>query len=45
MEEILSPHFGGMITFVKEAESLIERGAVEQLKGHESKALNLSMEK
>ena len=36
IEEILSPHFGGMITFVKEAESMMERGAADSLKSQES---------
>ncbi len=36
IEEILSPYFGGMMTFVKEAESVIERGEAEKLKNHES---------
>ncbi|XP_077286591.1 vacuolar protein sorting 52 [Arctopsyche grandis] len=39
VEEILSPHFGGMIQFVKEGEQMIERGQVEQLKAQERKSL------
>uniref|UniRef100_A0A8C3CPZ9 VPS52 subunit of GARP complex n=1 Tax=Cairina moschata TaxID=8855 RepID=A0A8C3CPZ9_CAIMO len=35
IEEILSPPFGGMIAFVKEAEALIEKGQQERLRGEE----------
>ena len=36
MEESLSPHFGGMVTFVKECELIIESGnSIEALKKHE----------
>ena len=41
VEEILSPHFGGMISFVKECESLVERGALEHLKNQERKSYSL----
>lgn len=36
VEEILSPHFGGMIQFVKEGEALLEKGQNDQLKKQES---------
>ncbi|XP_048244893.1 vacuolar protein sorting-associated protein 52 homolog isoform X2 [Haliotis rufescens] len=35
IEEILAPHFGGMITFVKDCEVMLERGQAEQLKQEE----------
>lgn len=35
IEEILSPPFGGMIAFVKEAEALMEKGQLERLKNEE----------
>ncbi|XP_046548965.1 vacuolar protein sorting-associated protein 52 homolog isoform X3 [Haliotis rubra] len=35
IEEILAPHFGGMITFVKDCEVILERGQAEQLKQEE----------
>ena len=35
IEEILAPHFGGLITFVKEAEVLQERGQIEGLRTQE----------
>jgi hypothetical protein len=41
VEEILSPHFGGIIQLVKESEVLIEKGQVEDLKRQEGKALGL----
>jgi len=37
VEEVLTPHFGDLIEFVKEAESLIERKDFERLKGQEAK--------
>ena len=37
MEEILAPHFGGMISFVKDCEMLVERGQIELLKNEDSK--------
>lgn len=37
IEEILSPPFGGMIAFVKEAEALLEKGQLERLRGEEGK--------
>ncbi len=36
IEEILAPHFGGMMTFVKDAEAWIEQGETETLKNSES---------
>uniref|UniRef100_A0A452HW76 Vacuolar protein sorting-associated protein 52 homolog n=1 Tax=Gopherus agassizii TaxID=38772 RepID=A0A452HW76_9SAUR len=33
--QILSPPFGGMIAFVKESESLIEKGQLDRLRGEE----------
>ncbi|XP_046999659.1 vacuolar protein sorting-associated protein 52 homolog [Schistocerca americana] len=41
VEEILSPHFGGIIQFVKEGEVLLEKGQAEDLKKQESKSLVL----
>lgn len=41
VEEILSPHFGGLMQFVKEGEQMIERGQLEQLKAQERKSLAL----
>lgn len=41
VEEILSPHFGGMIQFVKEGEAFVEKGQADQLKKQESKSLAL----
>lgn len=37
MEEILSPHFGGVIQFVREGENLVEKEMFEELKQQESK--------
>jgi hypothetical protein len=36
VEEILSPHFGGILQFVKEGEALVEKGQGDELKQHES---------
>ncbi|XP_077986713.1 vacuolar protein sorting-associated protein 52 homolog [Glandiceps talaboti] len=41
VEEILSPYFGGLVTFVKEAESSLERGHTEQLKREERRVQQL----
>ncbi|CAL8292955.1 unnamed protein product [Merluccius merluccius] len=41
IEELLSPPFGGMISFVKEAEGLMERGQLERLKNHEARITQL----
>ncbi|XP_072015361.1 vacuolar protein sorting-associated protein 52 homolog [Amphiura filiformis] len=35
IEEVLAPHFGGMMNFVKEAEGRIERGQADQMKHYE----------
>ncbi|KAL7868515.1 hypothetical protein SRHO_G00098990 [Serrasalmus rhombeus] len=35
IEEILAPPFGGMITFVKESEALMEKGQLDKLKNDE----------
>ncbi|KAJ9578638.1 hypothetical protein L9F63_005128 [Diploptera punctata] len=40
-QEILSPHFGGILQFVKEGEALVDKGQAEELKLHEKKALAL----
>merc|ERR1712142_251054 len=37
VEEVLTPHFGDLIEFVKEAESLVERKEMERLKSQEQK--------
>ncbi|XP_025835156.1 vacuolar protein sorting-associated protein 52 homolog [Agrilus planipennis] len=39
VEEILSPHFGELMQFVKECEHLIEEGQQEQIKSNEKKAV------
>jgi hypothetical protein len=41
VEEILSPHFGAILQFVKEGETLVEKGQGDELKRHERKALAL----
>lgn len=41
VEEVLSPHFGGIIQLVKEWEALIEKGQADDLKRQEGKALTL----
>lgn len=41
VEEILAPHFGGMITFGKECEKYLERGQTEQLKQETAKVPHL----
>ncbi|KAI4465461.1 suppressor of actin mutations 2/vacuolar protein sorting 52 [Holotrichia oblita] len=41
VEEILSPHFGEIMQFVKECEHLNEKGQVEELKKYENKSLAL----
>ncbi len=35
IEEVLAPHFGGMMNFVKEAEGKLERGQADQMKHYE----------
>ncbi|NXS71309.1 VPS52 protein, partial [Pandion haliaetus] len=42
IEEILSPPFGGMIAFVKEAEALLEKGQLERLRGEETRVTQLA---
>jgi len=37
IEEVLTPHFGGMIAFVKDCEACIERGNMDALRNEESK--------
>lgn len=41
IEEILSPPFGGMIAFVKEAEALMEKGQLDRLKAEEGESIRL----
>uniref|UniRef100_A0A6M2DQG4 Vacuolar protein sorting-associated protein 52 homolog n=1 Tax=Xenopsylla cheopis TaxID=163159 RepID=A0A6M2DQG4_XENCH len=41
VEEILSPHFGGIMQFVKEGEILLEKGQNEEVKKQERKSLAL----
>ncbi|XP_036362819.1 vacuolar protein sorting-associated protein 52 homolog [Octopus sinensis] len=35
IEEVLAPHFGGMVSFVKECEVIIEKGNLDALKNEE----------
>uniref|UniRef100_A0A671PPJ5 Vacuolar protein sorting-associated protein 52 homolog n=1 Tax=Sinocyclocheilus anshuiensis TaxID=1608454 RepID=A0A671PPJ5_9TELE len=41
IEEILSPPFGGMITFVKESEALMEKGQLDKLRTDEARITQL----
>ncbi|XP_017514462.2 vacuolar protein sorting-associated protein 52 homolog isoform X1 [Manis javanica] len=41
IEELLSPPFGGLVAFVKEAEALIEHGQAERLRGEEARVTQL----
>ncbi len=41
VEEILSPHFGGIIQYVKEGELLIEQDCLDELKKQEGKLSEL----
>ncbi|XP_071948062.1 vacuolar protein sorting-associated protein 52 homolog [Antedon mediterranea] len=41
IEEVLSPYFGGMMTFVKEAESAVEKGQADQMKYQEQRIQKL----
>jgi hypothetical protein len=41
VEEILSPHFGGILHFVKEGEALVEKRQADELKHLESKCFVL----
>ena len=38
VEETLSPHFGGLMQFVRDAEAMVERGDSEALKREERKS-------
>lgn len=40
---MLSPPFGGLVAFVKEAEALIERGQAERLRGEEGVGIALGL--
>ncbi|XP_068025882.1 vacuolar protein sorting-associated protein 52 homolog isoform X2 [Melanerpes formicivorus] len=42
IEELLAPPFGGMISFVKEAEALLEKGQMEKLRGEEARVTQLA---
>uniref|UniRef100_A0A8C6M3X6 Vacuolar protein sorting-associated protein 52 homolog n=1 Tax=Nothobranchius furzeri TaxID=105023 RepID=A0A8C6M3X6_NOTFU len=42
IEEILSPPFGGMIAFVKEAEALMEKGQLDRLKNEEGRVAGIT---
>lgn len=37
VEEVLVPHFGGMITFVKDCENLVEKGQLDSLPSQEGR--------
>ncbi|UYV71586.1 VPS52 [Cordylochernes scorpioides] len=37
VEEALAPHFGGLITFVRDGEKMVERGQMEQLRREDKK--------
>ncbi|KAK4328680.1 hypothetical protein Pmani_000927 [Petrolisthes manimaculis] len=41
IEEVLAPHFGGMLTFVREADHLIANNNTEALKDYEKKVVPL----
>lgn len=41
VEEILSPHFGGIIQFVKECEQYLEKDQLDELKRQERRSLAL----
>ncbi|XP_011301646.1 vacuolar protein sorting-associated protein 52 homolog isoform X2 [Fopius arisanus] len=41
VEEVLSPHFGGIIQLVKESEAMIEKGLTDDLKRQEPRAFDL----
>lgn len=40
IEEVLAPHFGGMLTFVRETDHFIANNNTEALKDYESKFLH-----
>ncbi|XP_038598181.1 vacuolar protein sorting-associated protein 52 homolog [Tachyglossus aculeatus] len=42
IEELLSPPFGGLVAFVKEAEALVERGQADRLRGEEARVSQLA---
>lgn len=39
VEEILAPHFGGMIQFIKECEQMVEKEQTEELRRQERRSL------
>lgn len=41
VEEALGPHFGGLMSFVKECETAIERGQADNLKKEEKRVANI----
>ncbi|XP_035210721.1 vacuolar protein sorting-associated protein 52 homolog isoform X2 [Stegodyphus dumicola] len=41
VEEVLSPYFGGMMTFVKDCEKYLERGQIDNLKNEAAKVTPL----
>ncbi|XP_066919822.1 vacuolar protein sorting-associated protein 52 homolog [Clytia hemisphaerica] len=41
IEEVLSPYFGGMMTFVKETEPMIERGQAQSIRVNEGQVTQL----
>jgi len=41
VEEVLSPHFGGMMAFVKDCEKYLERGQMDHLKNEAAKVNSL----
>lgn len=41
VEEILSPHFGGIMQYVKEVEPLVEKGQTDEIKIREKKSVEL----
>ncbi|XP_072777134.1 vacuolar protein sorting-associated protein 52 homolog isoform X2 [Taeniopygia guttata] len=41
VEELLAPPFGGLVGFVREAETLLERGEGERLRGQEARVTQL----
>ena len=43
IEEMLIPHFGGMMTFVKDCEAAFDRGNIDILKSYESTLLGHSI--
>ncbi|KAL4219562.1 Vacuolar protein sorting-associated protein 52 [Mactra antiquata] len=41
IEEVLTPHFGGMIMFVKDSEAVIERGNLDALKNQDRRVTQI----